>query len=283
MPSRCSSAGRAAAHSSRLASQFESIARLPTPAAHDDISDANAPLTLAIETDGDRLAVLIAGGGDRRQRFDQFLLKLGIVEFDFGDFIKFDRPNRSAGKQEGENRHFDDLFLPRRFLFFLDGEDRPRDLSFGKSRGHARAAKLGKQIAERRRTAQIHLKTLERMRQRLLAAVRDGGDFPAVEVFEQEALENVVDLLGLEVKFGITVPFDGAIMLEIPDAAGVEHDFLHRHRLLVGGLGRDSWRMNLGDERRDAAGGRRPRRRLRKATEMKCLRIVEFLSIALLC
>ena len=58
--------------------------------------------------------------------------------------------------------------------------------------------------------------------QRSLRGIRHHAHVPAVEVVEHEALEDVVDLGGLEAQFRRGVAVDGALMLEIADATGKE-------------------------------------------------------------
>ena len=83
-------------------------------------------------------------------------------------------------------------------------------------------------------------KLRERLGQRVLRGIRHHADVPAVEVLQDEALEDVVDLRGLEAQFAPGVAADRALVLEIADAAGKEDDLAHRHVGVApaGGAGR---------------------------------------------
>src|SRR5207248_2139742 len=59
---------------------------------------------------------------------------------------------------------------------------------------------------------------------RLLAVVADGGQLALAGVLEDQALEQVVDVRGGEGQLDPGVPLDGALALEVAQAAGEEDD-----------------------------------------------------------
>jgi len=144
-------------------------------------------------------------------------------------------------------------------LLLLDAEDRSADFFAGHGDDDAGAAELVEQVAEVRVAGQVYLEALERARDGILRRVGDRADAPAVEVLEHEALEDVVDLVGLEHQLGGAVAADRAEVLEVPDAAAEQDDVADGD---VGLLGRGLGRLRDRNARDCEAGERRSDRRL---------------------
>jgi len=158
------------------------------------------PLPVTAERDADGLFVLVTGLRERAQCLGQFFLERGVFQQQFADFLEFDRLDHPAGEK------VDDMAGHRGFLdddgLFFDAEDRSGELAPAVRHGDFGAAKLVKELRERRVSGDIHLETSKGFFNRVERRIGDGGDFPAVEVLEDERLEDVVDLCGLEADFG---------------------------------------------------------------------------------
>ena len=81
-----------------------------------------------------------------------------------------------------------------------------------------------------------------------MAVVVDGADLAAVEVLQHHALEQVVDVLDREGEVDAGVALDGALALEVADAAGEQHHLrdrqlrpARRHRRLDAGTDAAGW------------------------------------------
>ena len=59
--------------------------------------------------------------------------------------------------------------------------------------------------------------------QRVVGAVADGGDVPAVEVLHDHALQEVVDVLDLELQFHLGVVGDLSVVVEVAHAGAEQH------------------------------------------------------------
>ena len=99
------------------------------------------------------------------------------------------------------------------------------------------AADLPQQVGQRRVRRQVDGERLERLGDRVLAAVVDGGDLAAAEVLQDHALEQVVDVVDVELQIDVAIPFDLAVVLEEAHAGAEQHHPLQRQvaGLLVGG------------------------------------------------
>ncbi len=215
-----------------VARQDQSIARLPHRRL-DHVPHAHAPLALPAEVDRHRLLVLIARLGQRGQCPLQLFAQGRVLQLQRTHLVEFHRAD--AGRpDEVQDPDLDDLPLLRvagRLALLLDAEDRA--LHLGRLDAEAerdlRAAELAEQFGQRRVARDVDLEAAQRLGDRVLARVGDRRDLPVVEVLEDEALEDVVDLLRLEPQLGRAVAPDGAEVLEVADAAGEEHHDLHRH------------------------------------------------------
>jgi hypothetical protein len=104
------------------------------------------------------------------------------------------------------------------------------------------AARLVQDLGERRIAGQVDGERAQRLLDGRLAVVVDGADVPAPLVFQDHALQEVVDVLHRKRQVDAGVALDLAFALEIADAAGKEHDLgdgqrrggrLSRDQLLV--------------------------------------------------
>ena len=85
------------------------------------------------------------------------------------------------------------------------------------------AADLLQELGQRGIGRQIDREALQRLGDRVFRAVGDGRDLAAVEILDDHALQQVVDVVGLELHFHLGVVVDLAGVLEESDA-GTEQD-----------------------------------------------------------
>ena len=213
--------------------QDEPVARTPDRR-FDHVADADVPFARAVEMNFHGLLVLVARPGDGGQRAVEFVLEAGIVKDELVHAVEFERADAPVG-DEIEERFLEGLGvgLPPGDLLFLDAEHRAGKIldpaGAGIGQRDLRAAQLVEQIAERRVVADVHLKTAERLFQRVLRGIGHDADVAAVEVLQDEALEDVVNLSGLEAQLRRAVALDGPLVLEIADAARKENNLFHGH------------------------------------------------------
>ena len=90
------------------------------------------------------------------------------------------------------------------------------------------ARELVEQVAHRRVVGDVDVEAAQLAVQRVLARISDGRHLAAIEIFEHQALEDVLDLRGFEMQVAGLVAVNRARMFEISHAAGEEHDGFDR-------------------------------------------------------
>ena len=85
------------------------------------------------------------------------------------------------------------------------------------------------ELTQRRVRGQVDGEALERLADGVFRAVADRGDLPAAQVLHHHALQEVVDVLGLELHVDLGVVGHLAVVLEEADAGVEQHHSLQRH------------------------------------------------------
>jgi len=73
-------------------------------------------------------------------------------------------------------------------------------------------------------SVEIDAEATKGFRHRVARPVGNGRDLPAAKILDYEALQEIVDLIRLEAQVQARPVGHRAVMLEVADAAGVEHD-----------------------------------------------------------
>ena len=184
----------------------------------DDVAERDLLLTLAADVDGHRLFVLVAGRGQNRQGPGQFLLQSRLQELDAGDAGQLEAHQPGVGQ---DHQHVDGHRLVVDHLgAFLDADDRA-GVRLRRRDQDARPAKLGQKLPEGGTVGDVDGETPQGLGHRVARRVVDADLLGAQD---DHALEDVVDVLGLEHQADAAAAFDLAGAFEVADAAGEEHD-----------------------------------------------------------
>jgi len=173
----------------------------------------------------DGLALRVVGSQDQLQGLAQFLGQLRVGERKALYGAHRQRLNALVGQQVqhhlGQGRA--DPALGDDLVLSLDVENCSAD-RLGGLCDHLRPAKLPQQLAQVRVAAQVDREALEGPDQRVLRGVVDVRDRSSVQIHHDHRLEDVIHLLARKVQAHHRVPFHLAAMLEVPHAAGEEHN-----------------------------------------------------------
>ena len=218
-----------------LVAEQQAVARLPHRRG-DDVAEPHAALALAGEVEADALLVLLARPRQHRQRAAELVAQPRVVDRERGDGIDWHALEAGAGEQR--QKRLVDLHLPLADALGFDADDGAAGVVV---EGDFGALELGEEVGERRVAGEVDLEGAELSLDGVVAGVGDGLDEPAVEVLQDQAFEQIVDLVGLEAQGGGGVAVDGAVVLEVGHAAGEHGHALDRQvgrgRLGGGGLG----------------------------------------------
>ena len=202
-----------------LVGEHEPVARLPDRG-RDDVGNAHFPLSLALEADRDGLLLGVVAGSQHGQRLAELGVEPRVEQLDALDLVERDRAEPIVGQQV-QVLDVNRLVVGNGLLLGLDAQHRAGERP-GRGQFDAVAADLAEQSAEAGVGRQVDPEALQGLVDRVARAVGDGRDRAAGVILNDEALEQVVDVLGLEPKLDLRVPLDLAVALEVADAAGVE-------------------------------------------------------------
>jgi len=141
------------------------------------------------------------------------------------DLIEQDGANGGA-TAEVEDEFIDELVFVDDAAAFFDAEDGSFAEAAGGGDGYFGAAELLEQLGEGRVLGDVDLKACEGAIEGGGIGVADRADLAAIEIFEEQGFENVVNLIGFEVEGGLAISVDGAGVFEVADAAGEERNLL---------------------------------------------------------
>ena len=211
--------------------EHQAIARLPDGVLH-HVAHAHGAFALAAEVEGDGLLLRVVAEGDHLQRLAELAIQDRIQEAQALDVGQLHLAH-ALGTPEVELLHLDDAIFANRLLLFLhadDGAGHGAGLAGGrllKDHFDLLAARLVEDLGQRGIAAEVDGEGLERLLDGRLAVEADGTDLAAAEVLDNEALEQVVDILDGEGEVDVRIALDVAFALEIADAAIEEDDAGH--------------------------------------------------------
>ncbi len=202
-----------------LLAQDQPVAGLPDRR-RGDVCDAHPTLARPLEPERHGLLLGVVAGGQDLERLAQLGVESFVEQLDPLDLVQRERPQSLLGHQV-QVLDLDHLVLVGGLLLRLDAEDGAGD-SGRCGDLDPLAPDLAEQPAEARAGRQVDAEALERLGDRVARVVGHRRDLAAVEVLDDQALEQVVDVVGLEAEVEPGVPLDLAVALEVADATRVE-------------------------------------------------------------
>ena len=207
------------------------------------------------------------GGGKHLERLGKIVLQLLAQKTDPGDLRQGDalKPRGSVERKEVRG---DRVLSACGHLARLHSDNGARDLcSAGEGRFHGFPARLRQERRQGRVLREVQGEAFESTGDGVPRRVGDAGNGPAIHVTKDKALQEVVDLAGGKGELHAGVPVHHAVVLEVPDAAGEQHEARERnHGVLFLGL-RCRGKRKRGErkqrEHRNARGWAREPRRVR--------------------
>jgi hypothetical protein len=191
------------------------------------------------------VGVVVAGARDRRQGGVELGAERGVLEAQVAHVLERDAAQPFG---PGERQQRAGVAVAGRGA--LDVDEGAGDGLLGGLDPERFAPRLREQLGERRVAREVERVAAEDARERVAGAVAHRAHGAAVEVLEDQALEQVVHVAGGDPQDHVLVADDGTAVFEVADAGREEHDAgdrqLHRRS---GVLGRGRGRHEDEDQR----------------------------------